>query len=82
MWKRANKKTYYSYRGITRRLNKITYHLVTISEVKDYLIDSGYLAENEPTYKAQGLFYYNNKGRIQWSEIVVQEIENKYFEKI
>ena len=74
--------TYYSYRWITRRLNKITYHLVTISEVKDYLIDSGYLAENEPTYKAQGLFYYNNKGRIQWSEIVVQEIENKYFEKI
>ena len=82
LWKGANKMTYYSYKGITKLLNKIAYHLVTISEVKDYLIDSGYLAENEPTYKAQGLFYYNNKGRIQWSEIVVQEIENKYFEKI
>ena len=44
--------TYYSYKGITRRLNKIAYHLVTISEVKDYLTDLGYLAENEPTYKA------------------------------
>ena len=74
--------TYYSYNGMVRRLNKIAYHLVTISEVKDYLTDSGYLAKNEPLYKAQGLFYYNNKGKIQWSEIVVQEIENKYFEKI
>ncbi len=74
--------TYYSYKGITRRLNKIAYHLVTIAEVKDYLTDLYYLAEDKPTYKAQGLFYYNNKGNIQWSEIVVKEIENKFFEKI
>ena len=74
--------TYYSYKGITRRLNKISYHSIKLAEVKDYLTDLGYLAENEPTYKAQGLFYYNNKGKIQWSEIVVEEIENKYFEKI
>ena len=48
--------TYYSYRGITRRLNKITYHLVTISEVKDYLIDSGYLAEMNLHIKHRGYF--------------------------
>lgn len=73
--------TYYSYRGIRRRLNKIAYHSVTIAEIKNYLTDLGYLNEDIPSYKAQGLFYYNNRGTIQWLEIVVEEIENKFFEK-
>lgn len=72
---------YYSYKGIRKRLNKITLHSVTIAEVKDYLIDLGYLSENTPTYKGQGLYYYNNKGKIQWSATVVEEIEDKFFEK-
>lgn len=72
---------YYSYIAMKRRLDKIAYHSVRIPEIKEYLMDLGYWGEDEPTYKAQGLFYYN-KGNIQWSELVVEEIENKFFEKI
>lgn len=72
---------YYSYRGIAKKLNKIAYHSVTITDVKKYLTDLGYLAENKPIYKAQGLYYYNNRGKIKWSSVVVEEIEEKFFEK-
>ena len=70
---------YYSYKSLTRRLNKVSYLPITPNDIKGCLIDLGYLNEEEPTYKAQGLFYYNKKGKIKWAEIVVKEIEDKYF---
>ena len=72
---------YYSYKSLTRRLNKVSYLPITLNDIKGWLIDLDYLNENEPTYKAQGLFYYNKKGKIKWAEIVVKEIEDKYFIK-
>ena len=72
---------YYSYKSLTRRLNKVSYPPITLNDIKGWLIDLGYLSEDEPTYKAQGLFYYNKKGKIKWAEIVVKEIEDKYFIK-
>lgn len=70
---------YYSYKSLTRRLNKVSYPPITLNDIKGWLIDLGYLSEDEPTYKAQGLFYYNKKGKIKWAETVVKKIEDKYF---